>query len=212
MILHDITWYYMQKLYSYNLTIKTSIYSKLAGHDQNKTSPVPCSNHRTASWRPSLVRWMASPRLPIMANGYQKKTPEKYHPTSSNIIQHLNKLQQFSISVCVWPSGFCFTASFSMSSPVCKSMATILPGPSLPLDLNMSSARRKSRRFCGFVWGTVVNQNPRPWPLLLKDEYKKPCLIAWNQGMNRWMANSGEVGLGCLPHLTRLKMWDDVPP
>jgi hypothetical protein len=32
---------------------------------------------------------------------------------------------------------------------------------------------------------TVVNQNPWPWPLLLKDEYKKPCLIAWNQGMNQ---------------------------
>ena len=106
MILHDITWYYMQKLYSYNLTIKTSIYSKLAGHDQNKTSPVPCSNHRTASWRPSLVRWMASPRLPIMANGYQKKTPEKYHPTSSNIIQHHPTSSNISTNSSSSPSAF----------------------------------------------------------------------------------------------------------
>ena len=84
MILHDII--YMQKLYTYNLTIKTSIYSK--------PSPLmPCSNHRTASWRPSLVRKGWPPKgLPFLGLTDTRKKHQKniiqHHQASSNIIQH----------------------------------------------------------------------------------------------------------------------------
>ena len=171
MILHDITWYYMQKLYTYNLTIKTSIYSKPAGHDQNKTSRVDALFQSPYGFLKAILgamdglstsskNWLTDTRKKCQKNIIQ------YHPASSNIIQHHPTSQQTPavlhqrLFVAQWLLLHCFVLNEFTCVQVDRHH---LARPQPPFGFeHVLRIRRTSRRFCGserdgFLAGSDAN-------------------------------------------------------